>query len=1109
MKSRCGKEIREAMDQGVAWMCWGARCSLFQHAPFSGLHYPQMQTADSTSVATPGLKQCRVAIGSCYLVGVGAIIAAFRILEIVEAQAENRLRRYDNEEQEENETNMGVHNEYIAVCLPVKDSAMVVSLYPYIRIRIMLLIVMPESTVTAGRVPFFCSLVKDAWIESQSWRWWPASSNPAGEHQQGSTEKDYRNFDRGEGVWEESRTEPWTVSEEYRAQGLPSRGEATNECSAVSTLNSFEKEKWREEGQARSQGSQGFQGDVGKTPFWHPPQLSNDGNSPLCRELTQAPGGSARYEGLVACAARVDCHWYRRPNQAIIRAPALSETFNAQAREPWKGVGNVQKGEKEEGEAGEASKHLSVTSTNLVCSSVYTRRAEASKVNLIYGGSGEEAVRRVRMESTCQLWYWLLTTWGQIELRWCPYLLLEAYQTVFGLELTHVNVPASSTPMLHFDSDRILAMLSAQKSEWAAGPAETLVVYTSRPETSRTFDIVLELDSSATRDRHEQNKWRWPSLFLLACFHHARLGREDRNSNLSGGCISVRIHRRWHGDEIGGYGTGTFLSPMQNDLQGQGGMDSTARDTLSEAPERSLEWTEDAWPGGRRNREKNEFGALPCPACFDELQSAPVKPRVHRSIAATEALPDGAVLSMSFCLGGRRIVSAGDFEDCPVLFPICTSIMECICVISGGVKYDAEQGKWPFGRTSGRINRSLANELALPTNHLFNSLQQSASKPRGTRYVVNRVRASMTIIKGCSSHSLGLSRHLSSPALHPASVITRSAKASSSFKLGEKQAAPSTEQQWPETYEQYLFCRLDKSCSPGSIHVLSRVAGHLTSSTIRNDTSRIPASKRSTKLLDLPWQKSIREYHKEAYRWMITCAAITPLRTGDYSRRDNGGPGTGRRNMVLATYEYVWYYDVDSVADHDWPFRVALCDALLVIDHPLVIIASPLVIFVPFRRDLRMVEPTQVAINDKKPRTLRHSGRDACISLGISAQVQELAPLTAFNQKRLERLEMRPVDPATLSWVHLSLWSRNIRKLEFRMVMIDANTRLACRHVVRKLCMQITSPGVDIGSCQVGGTDEVHRNRVALLLSLRTKSEYPSAAVPPGCQVLTTCQLSN
>ncbi|KAK1543238.1 hypothetical protein CPAR01_03871 [Colletotrichum paranaense] len=31
----------------------------------------------------------------------------------------------------------------------------------------------------------------------------------------------------------------------------------------------------------------------------------------------------------------------------------------------------------------------------------------------------------------------------------------------------------------------------------------------------------------------------------------------------------------------------------------------------------------------------------------------------------------------------------------------------------------------------------------------------------------------MTIIKGCSSHSLVLSRHLSSPALHPASVITR------------------------------------------------------------------------------------------------------------------------------------------------------------------------------------------------------------------------------------------------------------------------------------------------------------------------------------------------
>lgn len=72
-------------------------------------------------------------------------------------------------------------NEYIAVCLPVKDSAMVVSLYPYIRIRITLLIVMPESTATAGRVSFFCSLVKDAWIESQSWRWWPASSNPAGE----------------------------------------------------------------------------------------------------------------------------------------------------------------------------------------------------------------------------------------------------------------------------------------------------------------------------------------------------------------------------------------------------------------------------------------------------------------------------------------------------------------------------------------------------------------------------------------------------------------------------------------------------------------------------------------------------------------------------------------------------------------------------------------------------------------------------------------------------------------------------------------------------------------------------------------------------------------
>lgn len=65
------------------------------------------------------------------------------------------------------------------VCL--SKTRVVVSLYPYIRIRITLLIVMPESTATAGRVPFFCSLVKDAWIKSQSWRWWPASSNPAGE----------------------------------------------------------------------------------------------------------------------------------------------------------------------------------------------------------------------------------------------------------------------------------------------------------------------------------------------------------------------------------------------------------------------------------------------------------------------------------------------------------------------------------------------------------------------------------------------------------------------------------------------------------------------------------------------------------------------------------------------------------------------------------------------------------------------------------------------------------------------------------------------------------------------------------------------------------------
>lgn len=57
--------------------------------------------------------------------------------------------------------------------------------------------------------------------------------------------------------------------------------------------------------------------------------------------------------------------------------------------------------------------------------------------------------------------------------------------------------------MPHFHPIRILAMLSlflsfrlsAQNSDWVAGPAETLVVYTSRPETSRTFDIVLELDS--------------------------------------------------------------------------------------------------------------------------------------------------------------------------------------------------------------------------------------------------------------------------------------------------------------------------------------------------------------------------------------------------------------------------------------------------------------------------------------------------------------------------------------------------------------------------------------------------------------------------------------
>ncbi|KAK1716881.1 hypothetical protein BDP67DRAFT_487347 [Colletotrichum lupini] len=171
--------------------------------------------------------------------------------------------------------------------------------------------------------------------------------------------------------------------------------------------------------------------------------------------------------------------------------------------------------------------------------------------------------------------------------------------------------------------------------------------------------------------------------------------------------------------------------------------------------------------------------------------------------------------------------------------------MECICVISGGVKYDAEQGKWPFGRTSGRINRSLANELALPTNHLFNSLQQSASKPRGTRYVVNRALQSFVLNMFTSD---------------------------------------------------YLF-----TASDGDIQV----------------------------------------------RLLLRYAqAIIP-------------------DAIMGGLEQV-------------------CSTVVV----------P-VIFVPFRRDLRMVEPAQVAINDKKPGTLRHSGRDAFISLGISAQVQELAPLVS------------------------------------------------------------------------------------------------------------------
>ncbi|KAK1700256.1 hypothetical protein BDP55DRAFT_625855 [Colletotrichum godetiae] len=100
-------------------------------------------------------------------------------------QAENRSRRYDDEEQaEEDETNMVVRVGFTSI------------LYPYGTCRVVSL----HGTYGDRRTCAFFLLACQGRVDKESkLEMWPASSNPAGEHQQGSIEKDYRNFDRGEG----------------------------------------------------------------------------------------------------------------------------------------------------------------------------------------------------------------------------------------------------------------------------------------------------------------------------------------------------------------------------------------------------------------------------------------------------------------------------------------------------------------------------------------------------------------------------------------------------------------------------------------------------------------------------------------------------------------------------------------------------------------------------------------------------------------------------------------------------------------------------------------------------------------------------------------------